>query len=243
MGFLLALLSQAVIGVLTAAVLRWAGVAKKPATWAGVGAGVAAAVLVAAAGLVSLGECLNDNASPPPAWYWSPRAQFCDEGFPEALSWLVVFLVPSGPVIVGTLLRSRGHGSGTRAVRGAARGASPSVPLSRLAGLLPAGQLSGSRSATFETGSSGNAVARLLRLRHRHRSPQGRGYARDDGPLRRVARTPEALSLTLAYDGGRTVTDLTRMGQNLTRDGLPVTPGRTGVHGLIVRRVFRLPDR
>lgn len=109
MGYLLALLSLALIGVLTAAVLRWAGVAKKSAMWAGVAAVVATAALVAAAGLVSLGECLGDNGSPPSAWHWSPRIEFCDEGFPEPFSWLVLFLVPSGLVIVGTLLRSRGH--------------------------------------------------------------------------------------------------------------------------------------
>jgi hypothetical protein len=33
------------------------------------------------------------------------------------------------------------------------------------------------------------------------------------------------------------------MGQRLTREGVPVRPGPTGVDGLVVDRAYRLPDR
>jgi len=57
-----------------------------------------------------------------------------------------------------------------------------------------------------------------------------------------LKRTPQALSLTAGYDGGRTGFDLEVMGHNLTEKGLPVHPGDTGVNGLTVDRVYKLTD-
>jgi N-formylglutamate amidohydrolase len=57
-----------------------------------------------------------------------------------------------------------------------------------------------------------------------------------------LARTPAAMSLTTGYDEGRTGFDLQLAGHNLTRKGLPVKPGATGVRGLTVARAYRLPD-
>ena len=39
----------------------------------------------------------------------------------------------------------------------------------------------------------------------------------------------------------RTIYDLEWMGKNLTARGLPVRPGSTGITGLVVKRVYKLP--
>jgi hypothetical protein len=241
---LVALVLLALVAVLPVLILRRAGIARREAMLAGAAAAVAVVLLTVAAGFLSLGECLNDNAPPSASWYWSPREEFCDRGYPDLLSILIVFVIPAGLATAGALLVS--HQRRWLAVLPfAALFALPALPF------LYLDSLDEYRYDSYPVldqpllrPARGGMPARVCYV-----------YGIVTGPRKvivtpqtmhhciELARTPEATRLRLGYDGGRTVTDLTRAGQNLTQEGLPVRAGPTGVHGLIVRRASLLSDR
>jgi hypothetical protein len=244
MTFLVALIAVPGIGALTVLVLRACGLPGRRAAVAGFAAAGVAAVALAALFVAAFGACLSENDPGPLSWPWSPRREFCsDPQSPAALGAIAIVVVPALLAGVGNWLRWKG-----RARAGLAlyltllvTPALPSLyvaslPVYRLDSypvlhqplLRPGTAADGPRACYVYGIAYGPRAVRVL----------------PDTPRICVefARTPEALSLTTEYDEGRTGYDLDLAGKNLSRRGLPVVSGATGVKGLVVERVYGLRD-
>jgi hypothetical protein len=240
-----ALLVPAGVGIAVAIVLRRFVSGGRAAALAGLGAAAGTAVLVVSMLLVSFGECASENDDRPLSWPWSPRRQLCDgAGSHVVLGAYALLLVPPLLVVMGVILAKR-----------RARVAGGAI----LAGLLAVPFLPWiyfDSLPVYRLDEYPILHAPLLRPGAEGRPPRVcYAYGIVFGPRKapvtektertcvELVPTRQALSLTTAYDQGRTIYDLEWMGKNLTARGLPVEPGGTGIDGLVVARVYELPGR
>jgi uncharacterized membrane protein HdeD (DUF308 family) len=223
--------------LVTGGLLHALGVARRAAVWAAVAAGVVTTVAVCATFLTFVFECASDGGSDPESWPWSPRNQLCDgDSSLVVLGMLALLLVPTVLITLGTWLRSRGRrGLGWVAY----------------AGLLATPALSGLYVAAlpvYEVEEYPILHTPLLRTADGSAPPRvcyAYGIVGEQPPdttrhCIELERTPEALRLTADYDEGVTEFDLEEVGKKLTREGLPVEPGETGIDGYVVTRAYTL---
>lgn len=218
---------------------------RRAAVWAGLGAAGATGVLVVSMFFVSFGECVDESRERPLSWPWSPRREFCNAPTSHAsVGAYALFLLPSLLIIVATVLGNRGLSLVSWLIF-ALLLAVPFLPRIYVESL-----------PVYRLDNYPILHAPLLR-RAAHGQPPRVCYAygivfgprktpvTDDTERTCVDLVPtrEAVTLTPAYDQGRTPYDLEWMGKNLTARGLPIRPGGTGVNGLVVERVYRLPGR
>lgn len=226
--------------LITGGVLHATGVSRRAAVWAAVAAGVVTAVVAFTVFLAFIFQCASDSGADPEVWPWSPRNRLCDGSGtePVVLGMLALLLVPTVLITLGTWLRSHGR----RALSWVA-----------YAGLLATPALAGLYVAAlpvYEVDEYPILHSPLLRVARGSEPPRvcyAYGIVGEAPPdttrhCIELARTPEALRLTAAYDEGVTSFDLEEVGKELTQEGLPVRPGKTGVDGYVVTRAYTLSE-
>jgi len=242
---LVALLALAGAGFATSMVVRRFVSSGRAAVWAGLGAAGATGVLVVSLFFVSFGECLAENREQPLSWSWSPRRQFCNAPSSHAsVGAYALFLLPSLLIIVGTILAKRGPRLSSW----------PVFALLLVVPFLPAIYVDS--LPIYRLDDYPILHAPLLREAADGQPPRvcyvyGIVFGPRKTPVTEdtertcvdLLPTRQALALTPAYDEGRTIYDLEWMGKNLTARGLPARPGGTGIDGLVVKRVYKLPGR
>jgi hypothetical protein len=221
-------------------VIRAIGGSTKRAVWTGLTTGAITFVVLIAVIAALFAECLDedDNAE---LWPWSPRRELCsDAGSPAQLGALAIFLLPTVLICLGAFLRSRGRRTlGTVAYAALL----PTIVLPFFyVQALPA-------YAIDEYPVLHKPLLRVARGSEPPRVCYVNGILGETRTTPATTRecidlvpTPAALRLTAAYDEGVTFSDLEAVGVNLTREGLPIEPGETGVDGLVVARAYRLPE-
>lgn len=239
LGGLLVLVGYAFVASMLA---RRFGFSRRAAAWAGLGAAGATGVLAVSMFFISFDECVAENRERPLSWPWSPRREFCHEpSSPAALGAYALLLVPSLLMVAAMILAKRGPRPASWLIFGLLL----TVPF------LP--RIYVNSLPIYRLDDYAILHAPLLRKAANGRPPRVcYAYGIVFGPRKTpvtadtertcvdLRPTRQALTLTPAYDEGRTIYDLEWMGKNLTARGLPVETGGTGIDGLVVARVYKL---
>jgi hypothetical protein len=211
------------------------------AIWALIATAGLAALVVAGVYAV-LAECLFGDEGF--MWQWSPRREFCEEeNSPAQLGGYALLALPPLLAALAMFLWSRGRRSSGYILTFSLLGLLlPFLPLLYIEALpvYPIETTPVLHDPYLRLAADGRPV----RACYVHGIAVGSEKLQPTEDTVRVcadlAPTPQAAALTSAYDGGRTSYALTWLGRALTENGMD-----TGTHweGLVVERIYRLPER